>query len=161
MKLLGDVLALLKSHALPHIVWIAGMAGTGKTSIAITLCSMIWNDQTIYLGGTFFCSRSAGSVERTDVKRIVPTLATLLARQFPTFASSLTKQLSETPDVAHWSVRSQVDRLLMRPLEALATYTGQIVFVIDALDECNNPSLLAELIDYIATSKASCRSSFS
>jgi len=152
VKLLGDVLVLLKSHAFPHIVWIAGMAGTGKTSIANTLCSMIWMDPMVYLGGSFFCSRSAGSVERTDVKRIVPTLATLLARQFPAFASSLAKQLSETPDVAHWSVQSQVDRLIVQPLNELAqdTYTGQLVFVIDALDECNNSSLLSELINHIA-----------
>jgi len=156
VKLLGDVLALLRSHTLPHIVWIAGMAGTGKTSIAITLCSMIWNDQTVYLGGTFFCSRSAGSVERTDVKRIIPTLATLLARQFPAFASSLAKKLSKTPDVAHWSVRNQFDRLIVQSVNELAedTYTGQIVFVIDALDECNNPSLLVELIDSIADFKS-------
>jgi len=150
VKLLGDILALLQSYARPHIVWIAGMAGTGKTSMANTVCSMIWMDPNIYLGGSFFCSRSAGSVERTDVKRIIPTLATLLARQFPAFGSSLAKQLSEIPDVAHWSVRNQVERLLVQPLEALASYTGQIVFVIDALDECNNPSLLAELIDSIA-----------
>ena len=155
VKLLGDVLVLLKSHALPHIVWIAGMAGTGKTAIANTLCSMIWMDPMVHLGGTFFCSRSAGSVERTDVKRIIPTLAILLARQFPAFACSLAKQLSETPDVAHWSVRSQVDRLIMQPLNELAhdTYTGQMVFVIDALDECDNHSLLGELINSIADFK--------
>ena len=156
VKFLDDVLALLKSHALPHIVWIAGMAGTGKTSIAITLCSMIWMDSTVYLGGTFFCSRSAGSVERTDVKRIVPTLVTLLARQLPVFGSSLAKQLSKSPDVAHWTVRNQVDRLIVQPLNELArdTCAGQIVFVIDALDECNNPSLLSELIDSIADFKS-------
>ena len=153
VKLLEDVLALLRSHTAPHIVWIAGMAGTGKTSIALTLCRMLWLDESMFLGGSFFCSRSAGSVERTDVKRIVPTLATLLARQYPWFASYLAKQISETPDVAHWSVRSQIEQLIEQPLAELALetcYTGQIVFVIDALDECNNPSLLAELIDSIA-----------
>jgi len=155
-KLLNDVLALLKSHTSPHIVWIAGMAGTGKTSIALTLCRMLWLDESVFLGGSFFCSRSAGSVERTDVKRIIPTLATLLARQYPWFTSYLAKKISETPDVAHWSVRSQIEQLIKWPLEELALetyYTGQIVFVIDALDECNNQSLLGELIDSIADFK--------
>ena len=156
VKLLNDVLALLKSHTSPHIVWIAGMAGTGKTSIALTLCRMLWLDESVFLGGSFFCSRSAGLVERMDVKRIIPTLATLLARQYPWFASCLARQISETPDVAHWSVRSQIEQLIEQPLAELALemyYSGQIVFVIDALDECNNPSLLAELIDAIADFK--------
>jgi len=155
VKLLNDVLALLKSHTSPHIVWIAGMAGTGKTSIALTLCRMLWLDESVFLGGSFFCSRSAGSVERTDVKRIIPTLATLLARQHPWFTTCLARQISETPDVAHWSVRSQIEHLIERPLAELAraTYTGHIVFVIDALDECNNHSLLGELINSIADFK--------
>ena len=155
MKLLEDVLAMLKSRTGPHMVWIAGMAGTGKTSIALTLCRMLWSDPSVYLAGTFFCSRSAGSIERTDVKRIIPTLATLLARQFPAFASMLMQQFLERPDAAHWSVQSQVEHFIAQPLERLAqdTYTGQIVFVIDALDECNNSSLLGELIDSIADFK--------
>jgi len=150
VQLLEAVFGLLKTCTGPHMVWIAGMAGTGKTSIALTLCRMLWHDTSVYLGGTFFCSRSAVSIERTDVQRIIPTLATLLARQFPAFASSLARQFTDTPDVAHWSVRDQVDRLVVQPLEELATYTGQIVFVIDALDECNNSSQLGELISAIA-----------
>jgi len=150
VQLLEAVFGLLKTCTGPHMVWIAGMAGTGKTSIALTLCRMLWHDTSVYLGGTFFCSRSAVSIERTDVQRIIPTLATLLVRQFPAFASSLVIQLAGTPDVAHWSVRDQVDRLIVQPLEELATYTGQIVFVIDALDECNNSSQLGELISAIA-----------
>jgi len=153
VQLLEAVSTLLKTRTGPHMVWIAGMAGTGKTSIALTLCRMLWVDTSVYLGGTFFCSRSAGSIERTHVQRIVPTLATLLARQFPAFASSLVIQLAGTPDVAHWSVRDQVDRLILQPLETLATYTSQMVFVIDALDECSNTSQMAELIDAIADFK--------
>jgi len=157
VKLLNDVLALLKSHTGPHIVWITGMAGTGKTSIALTLCRMLWLDESMFLGGSFFCSRSAGSVERTDVRRIIPTLATLLARQQPWFTSCLAKQISKTPDVAHWSVRTQIEQLIERPLAELALekyYDGRIVFVIDALDECSNQSQLRELIDSIADFKS-------
>ena len=41
------------------IFWLAGMAGTGKTSIAISLCRMLQGDHDVLLGGTFFCSRTA------------------------------------------------------------------------------------------------------
>ena len=154
VQFLKQVLALLTAHTGPHIVWIAGMAGTGKTSIALTLCRLLKSDTTVLLGGSFFCSRSTGTVERTDVQRIVPTLATKLARQFPDYASALRNYLSDEPDVAHWSVRAQVDSLFALPLAELTSHDGQIVFVIDALDECSDQMMLAELIDTLAEFKS-------
>jgi len=44
------------------IFWLAGMAGTGKTAIAVSLCQMLRMDPSVVLGGGFFCSRSAGSI---------------------------------------------------------------------------------------------------
>lgn len=147
VQFLERVLTLLTARTGPHIAWIAGMAGTGKTSIAHTLSLLLWVDTAVYLGGSFFCSRSTGTVERTDVQRIVPTLATTLARQFPAYALALAKQLAEHPDAPHWSVHSQVEHLLRLPFEELGPHNGQIVFVIDALDECSDQRKLAELID--------------
>ena len=153
-RFLEDVLALVTASTGPHIAWVTGMAGTGKTSIALTLCRMIWADTTVFLGGSFFCSRSTGTIERTDVQRIVPTLATLLARQLPVYASALAKQLTEHPDAAHWSVHSQVERLLALPFEKLGQRDDQIVFVVDALDECSDQGMLVELIDALADLKS-------
>ena len=130
------------------------MAGTGKTSIALTLCQLLWYDATVYLGGSFFCSRSTGTVERTDVQRIVPTLATVLARQLPEYASALATQLAKQPDIAHWSVRSQIEHLLTLPLAELGRCEGQMAFVIDALDECSDQKKLVELIDTLADFKS-------
>ena len=130
------------------------MAGTGKTSIALTLCQLLWYDTTVYLGGSFFCSRSTGTVERTHVQRIVPTLANVLARQLPEYASVLAKQLAKQPDIAHWSVSSQIECLLTLPLAELGRCDGQIVFVIDALDECSDQGKLVELIDALVDFKS-------
>jgi len=154
VQFLEQVLTLLTARTGPHIAWIAGMAGTGKTSIAHTLCLLLWADTTVFLGGSFFCSRSTGTVERTDVQRIVPTLAMVLARQFPDYAVALSKHLVQQPDIAHWSVRSQVDRLLTLPLSELGRRDGNIVFVIDALDECSDQGKLVELIDALADFKS-------
>ena len=150
VQFLEQIITLLTTQTGPHIAWIVGMAGTGKTSIALTLCRLLWVDTRVFLGGSFFCSRSTGTVERTDVQRIVPTLAMVLARQSPDYASALAKQLTEQPEVAHWSLRSQVESLLMIPLAELDRNGGQIVFVIDALDECSDQGKLAELIDALA-----------
>jgi len=120
------------------------MAGTGKTLIAITLCRLLGADTKLLLGGSFFCSRSTGTVERTDIQRIVPTLAMVLARELPDYASALAIQLAEKPDVAHWTVRTQIERLLKLPLVKLEQRDRQIVFVIDALDECNDQMKLVD-----------------
>jgi len=133
------------------IFWLAGMAGTGKTSIALTLCRMLEQDPDVLLGGAFFCSRT-GSVEaRTDVRCILPTLAGLLADQSPKFAAELAREMQPTSGAAvRKPVSDQIGPLLQRPLAALASETRAIVFVIDALDECSSESDLVELITAIA-----------
>jgi len=132
------------------IFWLAGMAGMGKTSIAVTLCRMLRADPTVYLGGGYFCSRSAGSIARTDVRRILPTLAVLLASQSPEFAESLAVELENDDNLGHKPVADQIDPLLRRPLVTLASSSRPVVFVIDALDECSNERELAELLGLLA-----------
>ena len=112
------------------------MAGTGKTAIAWTVCSCASADPTIILGGSFFCSRSAGSTEHRDVRRVVPTLARLLARQLPEFGAALAKELEHDPYVMAKHVKTQVKQLLYKPLLALKGSISPVLFVIDALDEC-------------------------
>ena len=148
--LLESTKGLLTTRGGAHIVWIAGMAGTGKTSIALTLCRTLIKEPTIVLGGTFFCSRSAGSIDRTDVQCIIPTLAAVLARRIPPYAEALVKTLNNDPDLAHKAIRVQVEHLLAKPLEGLGSLDLQIVFVIDALDECSDEEKLVEFIDGLA-----------
>jgi len=132
------------------IFWLAGMAGTGKTSIAVSLCRMLRDDPAVFLGGGYFCSRTAGSIARTDVRCILPTLATLLAGKSQKFAAALAEQLEKDPRVGHKPVGEQLDPLLRRPLAVLDASTRPIVFVIDALDECGNERELAELLKLLA-----------
>jgi len=132
------------------IFWLAGMAGTGKTSIAVTLCRMLRNDPEVLLGGGYFCSRSAGSITRTDVRHIIPTLAALLADQSQEFAESLATELEKDRRVGHKPVVEQIDVLLRKPLATLTSVTQSIVFVIDALDECSSERELAELLRLLA-----------
>jgi len=132
------------------IFWLAGMAGTGKTSIAVSLCRMLRNDPTVLLGGGYFCSRSAGSIARTDVRRVIPTLATLLADQSQEFAEALAVELGSDRRVGHKPVAEQINLLLRNPLAALTSSSRHIVFLIDALDECSSERELAELLRLLA-----------
>jgi len=135
------------------IFWLAGMAGTGKTSIAVSLCRMLREDTAVLLGGGYFCSRSAGSIARTDVRRILPTLAALLAGKSHEFAETLALELDKDQRVGHKPVGEQIGPLLRNPLAALGSSTRTIVFVIDALDECSDERELAELLKLIADFK--------
>jgi len=147
VQILSDVFGILKTATGPRIVWVTGMVGTGKTSIALTLCQQLGTDTSVCLGGAFFCSRSVGSLERTDLRRIIPTLATTLARQFPDYSTALADQLESEPEIEHHTIRTQVEILLNLPLRKLGPLGGQIVFVIDALDECSDRGQIAELLD--------------
>jgi len=143
-----------------NIFWLAGMAGTGKTSIALTLCRMLAADSSVVLGGAFFCSRSAGSLSRTEVRRVLSTLVMFLADQSPEFAAELAKDVKEDYRVAHKPVSDQVGRLLVKPLAVLASLNRPIVFVIDALDEFSDSRELAELIKAIVNFRSDARVKF-
>jgi len=133
-----------------RIFWLAGMAGTGKTSIAVTLCRMLHANPTVILGGAFFCSRSAGSLPRTEVRRIIPTLSASFAELSIEFATALAAQVKEYPHIGHKPVSSQIEPLLVKPLGRLASTTHPVVFLIDALDECSDQHELGELLIAIA-----------
>jgi len=140
VQVIRDIEEWIGKYNGPQIFWLTGGAGTGKSAIAWTICSRATADTTIVLGGSFFCSRSTGSVTQRDVRCIVPTLVQLLARNFPEFSISLADELAYNPDVLHKNVRAQLEQLLYKPLLALKDSCVPIIFVIDALDECGGQS---------------------
>ena len=136
-----------------RISWLAGMAGTGKTSIALTLCRMLYDDPGVILGGTFFCSRSAGSIARTEVRRILVTLTVSIATQSPEYAAALLEELKANDHIAHKHVGDQIIPLVVKPCSRLTSLSCPVVFVIDALDECSNERELSQLLIAIADMK--------
>jgi len=117
-----------------QICWITGMAGTGKTSIAKTVCKRANANPDIALGGSFFCSRSTGLMAQRDIRCVIPTLAQLLALQSAEFSSALAGTIES--GIQYKEVSAQVEKLLYMPLRVLETSRTPILFVIDALDEC-------------------------
>jgi len=112
VQVLQEIKDWIKDFDLPSIFWLAGMAGSGKTTIATTVSSLASDDPAIILGGSFFCSRSAGLQAQRDVRCIIPTLARLLARQSIEFGYALADELTRDPEVLHKQVRIQVETLL-------------------------------------------------
>ncbi|CAE6503866.1 unnamed protein product [Rhizoctonia solani] len=135
--------------------WINGMAGTGKTTIAYTVCSRL--DKTFELGASFFCSRVIP--ECRQVKYIIPTIAYQLARFSLPFRCALVKVLESDPDAHTRALKVQYQKLMVEPLSKLEVKDSLptcFIVVIDALDECENENSLDRILDLLLSPTNAC-----
>ncbi|KAK7686162.1 hypothetical protein QCA50_010382 [Cerrena zonata] len=121
-----------EGHQQQNILWLHGVAGSGKSTIATTIAEHF--DKIGRRGAYLFFERS-----KNDPASIVRTLAHKLAE----FDSSICKEICDSikakRGIAEESLENQFVRLLQRPLIAAAEkLTGPIVIVLDALDECGD-----------------------
>ncbi|CAE6403283.1 unnamed protein product [Rhizoctonia solani] len=147
-----DVLAQLHSWAYAHgaenLFWLNGMAGTGKTTIAYTLCAELDSDRK--LAASFFCSRLVP--ECRDVNLIIPSIAYQLARASKPFHYALSRALEKDPDAHTRLLHIQFDTLIALPMaEVEATLPENMVVVIDALDECTDKESTDRILDILIT----------
>ena len=120
-----------KDFSKSPVFWLNGLAGMGKSTIAQTVAERVFADGL--LGASFFCSRDFE--DRSDLRFIFPTLAFQLAHKYPDFRDHLVSLLQSNPDVVDESLCSQMERLIVEPLQSADLST---VIVIDALDECRD-----------------------
>ena len=113
------------------VFWLNGLAGTGKSTIAQTIAERMFAEGL--LGASFFCSRDFK--DRSDLHFIFPTLAFQLAHKYPDFRTHLVSLLQSNPDVVDESLYSQMEMLIVEPLQSADIST---IIVIDALDECKD-----------------------
>ncbi|KAF5371914.1 hypothetical protein D9757_011496 [Collybiopsis confluens] len=117
--------------------WIWGMAGTGKSTIAMSACKIFKESEECALVASFFCSRQIE--ECRDYQRIIPTLSYQLARTFRRFAVALKDIYDADSDIALKEPEQQVLKLLVEPWKAVLGFQKEKklpVIVLDALDEC-------------------------
>ncbi|CAE6443512.1 unnamed protein product [Rhizoctonia solani] len=143
-KILQDLNQWADDTESKRIYWMNGMAGTGKTTIACSLAQAL--EARGQLGGSFFCSRA--SPECRDANRIVPTISYQLAHYSTPFRAALFQVLDGDPDVGSRNITSQFERLLKNPLMELKNQLlGNVVIVIDALDECDSPGAVKLVLE--------------
>ncbi len=121
----------------PSIFWLTGLAGTGKTTIAYTICRHLYDEKRLPVS-SFFCSRQLSS---RDSRLIVPTICRNLAELFRSYANELVPVLQRDSVLPQARIPEQIDGLLVRPWSASLPGRNGLpapVVVIDALDECNN-----------------------
>jgi hypothetical protein len=115
------------------VFWLAGLAGTGKSTIMKTLCQRIDNDDRFLLA-SFFASRN--SPERRDPYAILHTFAYELAITSELLCPHVLSSLRAPQDIMQERMREQVKQLLSEPIIKAELHGRTIVLVIDALDEC-------------------------
>jgi WD40 repeat protein len=135
-QLLSDIMAWAEAPAAPVVFWLNGLAGTGKSTIARTICEHF--AKTGLLGASFFLSRQVA--ERRHAPNVVRSIAYQLARKQCGFADALSAALQDSPDLASSEgLQRLVTEVLFNPASVIAA-DGRLLLVIDALDECTEDS---------------------
>ena len=161
VRILDDIIAWAKntSPGSPNVYWLFGPAGSGKSTIAYSVARRFEfagdpND-TIILGGNFFCSRQ---FEETRLSKcIVRTVVHHLALKCRPFADQLSDADFET---VNRDVRAQLEGLLIAPWQASKpdrcpdplNTSQHYLIVIDALDEIDGTGgseFLRDLLEVI------------
>lgn len=126
------------------IFWLNGMAGTGKSTISRTVARSF--SAQARLGASFFFKR--GEADRGNIAKVFSTLAIDMTNRIPAVAASVKSALDDDALVCTRGTREQFDQLFLKPLSAINSDTkaAPIIFVLDALDECEDESDIKLLI---------------
>jgi hypothetical protein len=134
------------------LCWLSGMAGTGKTTIAYSLCDEL--DATSILVASFFCSRHLPECRNFNL--IIPTISYHLARFSLPFRYALSGVLEQNPDVHKRKLSDQFEKLILLPLQEVKhTLPTNLVVVLDALDECENHDGVSQILHTLLSREAS------
>ncbi|KAJ7501560.1 WD40 repeat-like protein [Mycena galericulata] len=140
------------SDDIPGIYWLSGMAGTGKSTIAFTVCEQLHGDgKASRLAASFFCSRQSEAGRKRS--NIMPTIAHDLALGLPRFRRAL---LDAQVDANPPALKYHLKALLVDPWDnSIDERKGlpPLVVVLDALDELEHSDgslFMEELINHIA-----------
>ncbi|KAG8716590.1 hypothetical protein FRC09_015518 [Ceratobasidium sp. 395] len=143
VELLEQLRAWACDDQAQKIYWLNGMAGTGKTTIAYSLCEYLQSVQK--LGASFFCSQRLP--ECRAVNRIVPSISYRLSLFSVPFRQALASVLQDDEDAYNQPLQKQFNALFAKPLrETIDTFPANVVIVIDALDECDDQGGVAKVL---------------
>ena len=148
MAILDKLRIWASDNATTKVYWLNGMAGTGKTTIAYSFSEILCEKES--LGGTFFASHLR--VDTSDVHCIIPTISVQLARYLPPLSYLILDVVETNPDCSSRKIGKQFQNFIVEPLTAVNRDNKVVpvpVIVLDALDECSDQSLVAELLSVI------------
>ncbi|OJJ31438.1 hypothetical protein ASPWEDRAFT_119580 [Aspergillus wentii DTO 134E9] len=139
------------------ILWLQGMAGTGKSTIARTVAAAFYHGYGLSekellpdeacLGGSFFFSHQ--DVNCRNPQKVFPTLVRDLIQVLPEMRDLVCDAIASHHDIHEQPLRSQWLHLVLNPLQTLSNKLDSpvtVVFVLDALDECEDSERIGEIL---------------
>jgi hypothetical protein len=158
VELLSHITAWRSDPDSERVLWLRGLPGTGKSSIARSIAERILGNEG-GLGASFFFSTN--KEECCDPKKLFPTMAYHLTmnlernRQYA-LAHLIRCSVINNPDIQDKPIERQWEALIRDPLSTLdrdSLPRPSLLLVIDALDECNSQVDIMEIIRLLAESK--------
>lgn len=147
--MLCDIRTWIDGNSEKGIYWLNGMAGTGKTTISLTIAHEY--HQKKQLGASFFFSRGGGDL--ASAKKFAATVAVQLAEQSPELRQLILDATTLNPRIGHLNLYNQWEKLVLEPLGLLESSSIQrpLLIVVDALDECDDEKDIGMLIECFAS----------
>ncbi|KAF7967290.1 hypothetical protein HWV62_34979 [Athelia sp. TMB] len=130
-------------HLVDHhnILWLEGVAGSGKSAIAHTIAEALYRDG--FLTSSFFFNHEIST--RNTPLLLFTTIARDIARLYPDIAADIGAALEQEPALASAHISRQFEAFIAGPLRR-HPIDQQIVVVIDALDEAIHDDLDTDLL---------------
>ncbi|KAH7242544.1 hypothetical protein BKA59DRAFT_481002 [Fusarium tricinctum] len=129
------------------IFWLHGLAGTGKSTIALTVADALKQrrpfttgidpPERAFLGASFFFKQ--GDASRNHIQTFFTTLAMCLAEVFLDFKSLIARAIDKNLTIGTKAPQEQLENLIAKPFSTLneqSLVALRLVIVVDALDEC-------------------------
>ena len=150
-EILNEIVDWINNNdaAAPRIFWLSGQAGKGKSAIAHTIALHAHN---VGILGSCFCFSRVRQHEELHMK-LFPTIAHGLAGRDLRVRLRLDEVVSKNySSKKSPNVMEEWKRFILEPLSRLeGSFTGNIVIVIDALDESGTERTRAAILYVLAT----------
>ena len=147
IELLARIASWVDEPGQKPICWLNGRPGSGKSAVSQTVAETYANQKR--LAASFFFSRR--DLERRTTQHVVPTLTMQLLAFLPSIRPAVIAALENDYMIPMKVLREQVEKLLFDSLSsATETPDAPILIIVDALDECDDESLVSELVTLLA-----------
>ena len=143
VDILQNLVEWLVTPSHQNIFWLAGIAGSGKSTIAATVARHFCEIRHL---GSYLCFDRKTNSEPSNVIR---TLAYQLGSFDPRIGAAISNALSNNPTITISPLSEQFNELLLQPLGSVIENIhaqGPIVIILDALDECGNQDTRLALV---------------